>query len=298
MNIAIIGAKSFIGGHLINELYDGDHELFLFSRTEGSILGQKIENMDSFHQIAREKKVTFDLVYYLASDTIPSSSWDNPKLEIENNLLPFLFFLEESKFLYVKKIILISSAGTIYGSSNIKLNENSVKNPFSPYGINKLSMEYYLQYWHLKSGVNYDIFRVSNVYGEGQNTSKGLGILNTILENIAHNRTTKIFGDGSNVRNYIYVKDVAKLLSKSTLRLNSSGIYNLSSESNFSLIELINKIEHILSVKCKKEHVPRRGSDNPSVILANNELMKMITNFKFTSIEDGILRTYDFILKS
>lgn len=296
MKIAIIGSKSFIGGHLINELIlDGSHELYFFSKSQGTINGKCVETMDTFYR-SETNAINFDLAYYLASDSIPASSWENPFLEIENNLIPFMHFLTECTSRKVKKVIFISSAGTVYGPSLDLLTESSAKEPFSPYGINKLTMEYYLQYWRLKFDLYFDIFRVSNVYGEGQNTSKGLGIINSILENIVHKKITPIYGDGSSVRNFIHVKDVAKILSKSCNSIQSSGIYNLSSENNLSISELITCIEDVLNVKCTTEYLPSRGSDNPSIIVDNKELKKIFPNFKFTSIEEGILRTYRSIV--
>jgi UDP-glucose 4-epimerase len=296
MKIAIIGAKSFIGCHLINELIvDDSLELYLFSKSKGKINGHCVETMETFYR-SEKSAINFDLVYYLASDSIPASSWENPFIEIENNLIPFLHFLTECTKREVKKVIFISSAGTVYGPSLNPLTESSVKEPFSPYGINKLTMEYYLQYWKLKFNLHFDIFRVSNVYGEGQNTSKGLGVINSILENIALKKITPIFGDGSNIRNFVHVEDVAKVLSKSYNSIQSSGIYNLSSDSNLSVNELISCIEDVLCVECLTEYLPSRGSDNPSIVVDNKELKKLFPNFKFIGIEEGILRTYRSIV--
>ena len=89
-------------------------------------------------------------------------------------------------------------------------------NPFSPYGIIKLAMEHFLNYYHSKYGLASDIYRVSNVYGDGQDTTKGLGIINTFIEKILSENRVTVFGKGESVRNYVYVKDVAEILSLST----------------------------------------------------------------------------------
>lgn len=299
MKVAIIGAKSFIGRHLVVELNSIEGlELHLFSTTIGKVIGIGVDSMESFYKNTAETYDNIDIVYYLASSSIPSSSWENPIVEVDSNLIPFLQFLNECVNRNVKKIVFISSAGTVYGSSLLPLSEVSPKKPFSPYGINKLTMEYYLNYYKLRYNINYDVFRVSNVYGEGQNTSKGLGVLNTLLENLAFNRVTSIYGDGENIRNYIYVKDVVKVLVKSTQKVNKSGVYNLSSESNMSLKELIIAVEKVLKVKCKIEYRPNRGSDNPFIILDNKKLLKTFPDIRFTEVSEGIKSTYGFILKN
>lgn len=189
MKVGIIGSNGFVGKHLAFALNRIENiELFLFgkSNTNKTEVNSPYYKIDVYYdEILTNKLKQLDVIYYLASSSIPLTSWENPQVEITENLLPFLKFLEiVSVETNVKKIVFISSAGTVYGSSMNKLNEDTNKLPFSPYGINKLTMEYYLNYFNKKNNINYDIFRVSNVYGQNQDTTKGLGIINTFLENI------------------------------------------------------------------------------------------------------------------
>ena len=156
-----------------------------------------------------------DIVYYLASDSIPASSWDSPIQDIENNLIPFIKLLDIISLCSVKKVVFTSSAGTIYGSSSTPLSEDSNKTPFSPHGISKLTMDHYLNYYKTRYNLAFDIFRISNVYGEGQDTSKGLGVINTFIESINNTNEVNIYGSGENIRNYIYINDVVEILSYS-----------------------------------------------------------------------------------
>ena len=302
MNIAIIGANGFIGKHLVNQLSENKNfKLFLFGRSEISSFPEnyiysKID-LNNTNELLKSFK-NIDFVFYLASASIPASTWDNPKSEIENNLLPFINFLECIVQLSVKKIVFTSSAGTIYGSSAENLNEDSNKKPFSPHGINKVTMEYYLNYFEAKHNLKYDIFRVSNIYGEGQNTSKGLGIINTFLEKIISEQEVTVFGNGEIIRNYIYVKDVAKAISYScNVHINQSSIYNLSSDDSFSINELIEKIKKITDEDFKINYKETRGSDNPKILLDNSKLKNDFKELKFTSLQKGIENTYQNLKK-
>ncbi len=299
-NIAIIGANGFIAKHLTNVLIQQSQlKVSLFGRSDKNefsnrVLYHKLD-LNNTKEIERYFK-DIDLVYYLASDSIPSSSWENPKFEIEKNLLPFINFLECVSKLGLKKIVFVSSAGTIYGPSSQKLTEYSDKKPFSPYGINKLAMENYLNYFEVKYNLHHDIFRVSNVYGVGQDTSKGLGVINTFLEKIISDKSILIYGNGEIIRNYIYVNDVAQLLSLSiSSDPNISNIFNLASNDNLSINELVNVIKNSLQEDFKISYNETRQSDNPAIYLDNTKLKTAYPNFKFSPIEEGIANTFSFL---
>ena len=297
MNIAIVGSNGFIGKHLVDHLSENqDNNLFLFGRNEASLYKTDFKytqiDLNNSNQILKSFK-NIDIVFYLASASIPASSWENPKSEIENNLIPFINFLECIVQLNVKKIVFTSSAGTIYGTSTEKLTEESDKKPFSPYGINKVAMEYYLNYFESKFNLRHDIFRVSNIYGEGQDTSKGLGIINTFLENIISKQEITVFGNGEIIRNYIYVKDVAKALANSCLsEFKKSNIYNLSSDDSLSINEVIEKIKEITTEEFKINYKDSRESDNPKILLDNTKLKSNFKTLSFTPISAGIKNTY------
>ena len=157
-------------------------------------------------------------------------------------------------------------------------------------------MEHFLNYFKSKYNLSFDIYRISNVYGEGQNTTKGLGIINTFIEKIISEKKINIFGNGENVRNYVYVKDVAQLLSVSIeADIQKSNIYNLSSNDTLSINELVEIIKKIIPEHFDVIYEKQRQSDNPAVYLNNSRILNDHPTFHFTPIEKGILETYLFI---
>jgi len=298
--VAIVGCNGFIGRHLSSALSKRPEvQLTLFGRSEKPAI-----HVDhKYHQLNISNKkqllenfVGTEVLYYLASETIPASSWSNPMLEIEKNLAPFIQLIEIIAPLNIKKIVFLSSAGTVYGTAQEKISEDSEKKPFSPYGIVKLAMENFLEYFRARHGIQYDIYRVSNVYGEGQDTSKGLGIINTFLEKIIHERAVTVFGDGENTRNYIYVDDVVQLLTTSLVNdLKQSGIYNLSSNDTLSINQLIELMKKVVNEPFLTQYLQNRKSDNAFINLDNSKILAQNNNFRFTPIEQGIEKTFLYL---
>ncbi len=297
-NVAILGANGFIGKHLTKALMQNSQlKVSLFGRSATNDLKEPLPyhqlDLNNAHQVEKYFKDT-EVVYYLASDSIPSSSWNDPKFEVEKNLLPFINFLNNGAQHKLKKVVFVSSAGTIYGPSKDKLTEESDKRPFSPYGITKLAMENYLNYFEARHNIKHDIFRVSNVYGIGQDTSKGLGIINTFLEKIIAENAVTIYGNGENIRNYICVSDVAKLLSLS-VNSSDSNIFNLASDDNISINQLVNIIKGIVKEEFKINYKETRQSDNPAISLDNSKLKNAYRDFKFIALSEGIEQTYKHV---
>lgn len=299
-NIAIIGAGGFIGKHLTTRLQaQEDVRLFLFGKSAQSPFSSAL----SYKKLDTEDKAqleadfrNIDFIYYLASETIPSTSWENPAMDIEKNLLPFIRFTESIAQLSVKKIMFVSSGGTVYGATDHMVDEHSFTNPFSPYGIVKLTMEHFLNYFRVKYKLNFDIYRVSNVYGEGQNTGKGIGLINTFIEKIITEHKIYIFGDGKNVRNYLYVKDLAELMLTSLRSdVHVSEIYNTSSNATLTVNDIAGIMKTIVPEPFEVVYKEARQSDNSAIHLDNSKLVQANPGFRFTEIEEGISKIYEHI---
>lgn len=303
MNIAVIGSNGFIGKHLVDSLIKcAEYNLTLFGTTEHNLSNNElpyyqITSLDNEAIKSKFKKI--DLVYYLASSSIPASSWNEPLFDVNHNLVPFLNLLENISTIGVKKIAFISSAGTVYGPSEEKVKEDFDKHPFSPHGIIKLTMEYFLNYYKIRDGLNFDVYRISNVFGEGQNTHKGLGIINTFIENIIKKKSVDVYGTGENLRNYIYVKDVANLLIHSaTANFNTSDTFNIASNDSFTINDIISELTSVVDVDFSVNKIEARKSDNVKIDLDNSKILSLYPRFQFTNFRTALENTYSHTLKT
>ena len=302
LKVAVVGANGFVGSHLTNKLIQIPNiKPFLFGKNKTHNFGNDITYQQLDIKNEAEIRAYFsdiDIVYYLASETIPSSSWENPIIEIEKNLIPFLVFLENIVKLRVKKIVFISSGGTIYGATEQKVTEDSFKNPFSPHGITKLTMEYFLNYFRKKYNLNFCIYRASNVYGAGQNTKKGIGIINTFLEDILSKNKITIFGDGSNIRNFLYVDDLIEIMVLPLFAdIDQSNVFNVCSNDTLTINQLVEEIRKVVKQDFEVVYTKSRQSDNSTIYLDNTRILKANPGFQMTSLKDGILKTYLHIKK-
>jgi len=300
--VLVIGSESFVGKHLLSTLltqsdldlsvlYRNIHpdRVKLYETHQVKTYSGDLEDYNTLLSLEAE----YDLVYYLISATYPAASWANPKIEVGKNLTPFFNFMRFASVKKVKRIAYISSGGTVYGLQKGRLTEDVLTMPFSPYGIFKLTMERLLEYLSIKENIPHDIYRISNIYGPGQNISKGLGVINIWLKKIIDEKKITIFGDGENVRDYIYVKDVAELLLLSLKRTGkSSETFNMGANASYSLNELIDKMKNIVPFDFETAYIEGRKSDNKHVVINADKLIKHFGPYEFTTIEEGIQLTY------
>lgn len=293
----MLGAQSFIGNYLVDELLQNENVFVTaFSR---NLITKKHPRFKSFvgdFENTTELEnalINQDIVYHLISRTIPATSWDNHGVEITKNLSPTLNLIRLSKKHKIKKICFTSSGGTVYGVNKNINTENTPTNPVTPHGIIKRTIESFLQNAQYNGELNYDIYRISNAYGIGQNVKKGLGFINTSLENISQNKPIMIYGDGEKIRDFIYADDIAKLMT-TTLKIpmEQSNIFNVCLGKSYTLNEVIEIIKTVCKKNVEVLYQVNRISDIPISILNNEKIMQLNQDIQLTSIEDGIEKIY------
>lgn len=301
----VYGGGGFIGSHLAEKLLNSNYEVTVFdklnfSKKNISAFEDKIKILEGdFNNIVDIKNSlnNVDVVFHLVSSTLPASSNDNPVYDVETNLVSSLNLFKECVERKIRKVIFLSSGGTVYGiPENIPVKETDNSNPICSYGIIKKTIEEYLFMFEKIYGLDYFVFRLSNPYGERQNPRAAQGAIAVFINKAINKELITIWGDGNIVRDYIYIKDAVNVLVDAVALTSKNKIYNLSSGAGYSLNELIDIIKKISGKEINVEYKDKRNIDVPVNILDNTSVKKTFNWRPETSIEKGMNLVYNHLL--
>lgn len=251
MKSLVLGGKGFIGRHLC-KLLDNPR-----------VFGGRIEDLRS----VSESLKGIDTVFHLVSTTVPFSSNQDMSSDLLDNVFSTLRLLQMCKEEGVSKIIFVSSGGAVYGPSSIPLKESDETNPVCSYGIHKLAIEKYLQLFYHLHGLDYRILRVSNPYGADQDPKKSQGVVAKFIDSALKGKPIEIWGDGSTVRDYVHVDDVARAIVMSEAYSGKHKLFNVGRGKGHTLLELVSIISKSIKVPVEIRFLDARSSDVPVNIL-------------------------------
>jgi len=295
----VLGANGFVGSNLVKELskLNDLFEITIFSKESEVIPNVKCVKGDFTRDADLMEAVNnIDVIFHLISSSNPARSEANPFEAYQVDLLQSLKLLEISRERGVKKIIFVSSGGTVYGNHEyLPIDENHQTNPMNNYGISKLAIEKLLLKYNKSYGMKNLILRLANPYGSGQNKNKNIGAVTIFLSKILNEETITIFGGGNTVRDYIYIDDVISALISSATYLGVEEVFNIGTGKGTSLIELISLIEYKLKKKAIIEYVDSRSIDAEVNILSIDKAKRELGFYPKYSLEQGIDKYTEFM---
>jgi UDP-glucose 4-epimerase len=287
--------------HLINALLKSGHEVCCFDRPSAISIGDYYLMNSRFNLYEGNFTCESDLInalsgcdicFHLVSTTLPKSSNTDPVFDIDSNLVGSVKLFQLAVKAGIKKIVFVSSGGTVYGIPRyIPITEAHPTDPICSYGITKLAIEKYLRLFHELHGLDSIVLRLSNPYGEGQKTFSGQGVVATFLEKAFCGETIEIYGDGSVVRDYIYIEDVVSALLLAMEYFGEMHVFNIGSGKGYSLNELLVCIEKTISMKLKCSYLPKRAFDVPVNQLCIDQALCHLGWSPRIDLEHGMKRT-------
>ncbi|MBD3231661.1 UDP-glucose 4-epimerase GalE [Candidatus Dependentiae bacterium] len=299
--ILITGGAGYIGSHtsyLLNQL---GYKIIIidkfvhnqnFNQPWAKLIKADIADQNILNQVFAENKI--HAIMHFAAFIEVGESVKKPKEFYENNVSKTLNLLNTMLIFGINKFI-FSSSCAIYGNpTNIPIDENHQFAPISPYGKNKLCVEFILQDYAKTYDLKYVSLRYFNAagalpkYNLGEQHDPETHIIPLMLRAIKNNDVFKIFGsdyktnDGTCIRDYIHVLDIAQahiLALKYIEERNQSNSFNLGSEKGYSVKEMIQEAENICNKKMNSKIYDRRPGD-VDVLIADSTKIKTILGWK------------------
>lgn len=236
------------------------------------------------------------VVFHLACSTVPVTSGKHMLRDLDSDLIGTVRLFESSCDAGVKRIVFLSTGGAIYRASALGVyNEESPTNPTTAYGVIKLAAEKYLEIYHSQRGVEYVTLRLSNPFGPFQRLDGVQGVVGYFLHQAMLGRPLEVWGDGSSVRDYIYVGDVVDALVLAGGSGSSQGVFNIGSGSGRALIELIEALETLLSRKLTIFYRPGNPVQPKTNVLNISAAESSLRWQPRTSFEQGLRLTKDWL---
>jgi UDP-glucose 4-epimerase len=316
MKVLVTGGAGFIGSNLVDGLLEAGHEVVVVD----NLASGKRENLNGsarFYELdigdpglgdlfARER---FDLVSHHAAQIDVRHSVADPQFDARTNILGLLNIMENCRSYGVRGIVLASSGGVVYGEpAQLPATETFPKGPLSPYGVSKLASEFYLCYYAQVMGIPYVTLRYGNVYGPRQDPHGEAGVVAMFGSRLLRGETPVIYGDGEQLRDYVFVGDVvrANLLALERLSKGFCGAapggcaindfaFNIGTGHGASVNELFAILKEITGFAGEATHGPERTGELRRVYLDASKARQELGWEPQVSFREGLRLTMEHL---
>lgn len=296
MHLVVIGGNGFVGRHFVSAAVGKGHSVTVVGRSpsmsieDGSAVDYRSGGIEA---LAADTDLLgrADRICHFATSSTPATSSADPLADIENNLMPAVRLLEAMRRTGNRRILFLSSGGAVYGRPHyLPIDEAHPVNPISAYGVVKSTIEQYLRMYETNYGFVSTIIRLANPYGPGQNSLGQLGAVNTFIHLALTGQPATIWGDGSVVRDFIYISDVTALL-LAAAEGDATGTFNCGAGAGTSLIDLMNTVEQATGKTLQRQFRPARSFDPLEVVLDITRARKVLGWQPAVELAAGVLLT-------
>jgi UDP-glucose 4-epimerase len=304
MKILVTGGAGFIGSHVADCFIKEGHDVVIVD----SLIKGKRENINpkaKFYELdIRDDKIAevfkkeqIEIVDHHAAQMDVRKSVENPIYDAQVNILGTLNLLENSVKYQVKKFIHISSGGAIYGEPSVlPIPEEHKVVPICHYGASKYAGERYLNPYFQTHGLKYTVLRYGNVYGPRQDPYGEAGVIAIFIGKMLKGERPTIFGDGEQLRDYVYVGDVveANVLAASK---GENEEYNVGTGVGTSVNELFSNLKELMKFDQEVVYAPPRTGELFKVYLNVTKIEREWGWKARVGIKEGLGKTIDFFRK-
>ena len=293
MKALITGGNGFVGSHLQQRLCALGDVVRVLDRVaatggEPPAAVEYIEGGTDDQDALRRALEGVDLVYHLASSEVPSTSNLDPIGDVQGNLIGTLRLLGAMVEAGVRRIVFLSSGGTVYGNPEVvPTPEDHPQRPRSSYGVVKVAIEHYLALYAELHHLVATVLRPSNAYGPRQGHTGVQGVVGTTLYRVLHGQPIVVFGNGTKVKDYLYVTDLVELICLAG-RSEDDGIYNAGSGVGYSVNEIIQIVREVTGIDAVVEYAAERPGDVDHFVLDSTKARERFGWIPRVGIRQGI----------
>jgi len=292
----ILGAGGFMGRSIAKALSVTNADLTLFDmrfteeqRDHSRCVKGDFSSPADLEPVLKEG---VDTVIHLISTTVPATADKYPAADVRGNLLNTLELLDLCVRENVRRVIFVSSGGTVYGPLDRAAKEDDPCCPVCSYGIVKRTIEEYLSLYYRLKGLEYLILRVGNAYGAAQTGKKPQGVIGAFLHRIVKGKLIEVWGDGSVVRDFIHIDDVARSFVAALQYTGSEHVFNVGTGQGYSVKHVVELIESTIGQSVALSYHPQNSLDIPMNVLDITRI-RHETGWKPTiSLGEGISQVY------
>ena len=305
----VSGGAGFIGSHVADRLLaEGYHVEILDNLSSGR--QENVPKGATFHhldigsedaaRVVRDGR--FDVLCHLAAQIDVRKSVLDPAYDARINILGSINLLEAVRTSgHPTRVVFSSTGGAIYGDFvPVPSVEDMPKDPESPYGIAKLSVELYLGYYARVHKVDTVALRYSNVYGPRQDPHGEAGVVAIFCNKILKGQPMMVFGDGMQTRDYVFAGDVARAnVAAATVPLPAPRqvdvrAFNIGTGRETSVLELANTLQKAAGTTVPIEHAPARPGELPRSAVSNQKAVNGLGWRPEVNLEDGLRMTFEY----
>lgn len=295
--ILVTGGAGFLGSHLADYLIDQGNEVFVIDDLSGGYLENIHEKAvfllgDLRDQVKTKsiiQAIKPEIIYHLAADATEGRSQFTPINCTTRNYVSTLNLIATAIQNGLKRFIFTSSMA-VYGAQKPPFTEEMEPKPEDVYGISKFAAEEAIKILAKVHGFEWVIIRPHNVYGERQNMADPYrNAIAIFMNRILKNEPIFIYGDGEQTRAFSYIGDINSVIANCGFSEKANGqIFNLGSDQNYSINQLVNILEKIIGKKIKKKYLADRPQEVKHAYCSQEKAKKILGYEDLTSLEVGI----------
>ena len=305
MRILVTGGAGFIASHIVDRYIELGHtvsvvdDLSTGSREnlnlEATFYEVDIRDSDALDAVFKREKP--DVVNHHAAQIDVRRSTRDPVFDAEVNIVGSINILEAMVRNGVKRIIYASTGGAIYGEPEwLPVTEEHPARPISQYGISKHTVEHYLYLYSCNYGLEYVSLRYPNLYGPRQNPRGEAGVVSIFTALMLKGVTPTIYGDGEQLRDYVYVDDVVDA-NVVALERGSNISVNIGTGVGVSVNRIFAELAEITGFGGEAEYKPARKGEVKRIYLDPTRARELLGWSAKTSLRDGLRLTVEYLKK-